>query len=1015
MAQVRQGNGGRPDNKNTKRASNNTSGRNSKSKTYGKSTKSRNSNSAHNDSAKSDNSNARAKKNIAGDNSADDLFDESHTYAETKRELIIWITLIVSIVLLLCVLNLCGPLNNILGAFLFGMFGIMAYIFPIMLFFSMGIFLINKNNKRVVRKVVCSWLLYLVLAALVQMLVNDKVSGVFDCYMLGCRTKFGGGFIGGCISLALSAVMGKLAASIILIIICIMLFVFVTGKFIASVLVDKSVDRYSEYSSERREMRERQRNEDGDNNTHGKRKRSSYFFPRIYNPDKAKDRPSVDEYSDSAVDDYSVNVGTDIVTDNSGGINTEASDSADENDNSDVNSNDGRLNGGDASLNDIPIYEKELISKFGNSLDSDDRAIEKLLVRAYEDVEISDVTEDNSDSIDDISISDMYNNMPYVNDIFESSSGDGSVSNAELSNNYGQIDENDEYDGTIFNNKAELNNEAADFNALNIENKLNDGDVSGRDGKTAALSEHNPENGVKSDKGINADAVSKDDGEVNIEMPPEPIPYIFPSLDLLSKPSKKSRRMTEYELKETARKLQECLRSFKVEVTMKEIICGPTVTRYELQPALGTRVKKITELENDIKLYLAAKDLRIEAPIPGKSAVGIEVPNSENITITIREMLETKEFNEHKSNISFAVGKDIGGRNIVADIQKMPHLLIAGSTGSGKSVCINTIIMSLIYKADPNDVKLIMIDPKVVELSIYNSLPHLCIPVVSDPKKAAAALHWAVVEMDERYRKFAELGVRDLLGFNKKVETLTENPNLYRSMPQIIIIVDELADLMMVASHEVEDSICRLAQKARACGIHLIIATQRPSVDVITGLIKANIPSRIAFAVSSQVDSRTILDSVGAEKLLGKGDMLFFPQGFSKPVRVQGAFVSDDEVARVTEFIQAQYDSPVYDTSIDNKINEVQYASNQTASASASEADDNGRDEIFAEAGRFVIEKQKASIGVLQRVFKIGFNRGARIMDQLCEAGVVSDEDGKKPRNILMTMEEFERMIEEGR
>ncbi|MDE6636492.1 MAG: DNA translocase FtsK, partial [Lachnospiraceae bacterium] len=407
----------------------------------------------------------------------------------------------------------------------------------------------------------------------------------------------------------------------------------------------------------------------------------------------------------------------------------------------------------------------------------------------------------------------------------------------------------------------------------------------------------------------------------------------------------------------------------------------------------------------------------IEAPIPGKSAVGIEVPNSENVTISIREMLETREFNEHKSNISFAVGKDIGGRNIVADIQKMPHLLIAGSTGSGKSVCINTIIMSLIYKADPNDVKLIMIDPKVVELSIYNSLPHLCIPVVSDPKKAAAALHWAVVEMDERYQKFAELGVRDLIGFNRKVEALTENPNLYRRMPQIIIIVDELADLMMVASHDVEDSICRLAQKARACGIHLIIATQRPSVDVITGLIKANIPSRIAFAVSSQVDSRTILDSVGAEKLLGKGDMLFFPQGLAKPVRVQGAFVSDDEVARVTDFIQSQYDSPVYDTSIDNKINEVQYASNQTASASAAAAvvDDNGRDEIFAEAGRFVIEKQKASIGVLQRVFKIGFNRGARIMDQLCEAGVVSEEEGKKPRNILMTMEEFEQMIEEGR
>ena len=1004
MAQVRQGNGSRPDNKNTKKASNNTGSRNTKNKAYVNHAKSRNANSS--------NTKGRTKKNIERIHSADDGFDESHTYAETKRELIIWITLIISIVLLLCVFHLCGPLNNILGAFLFGMFGLLAYIFPFMLFFSIGIFLINRTNKRVVRKVICSWLLYLVLAALVQMLVNDKVSGVFDCYMLGCRTKFGGGFIGGCISLSLSAVMGKLAASIILIIVCIMLFVFVTGKFIASILVDKSVDKYSEYSAERREMRERQRGEDGTDKAQGKRKRSSYFFPRIYNPDKSKDQPSADGGSDSAVDDYSGNAGTDIDTVSRSDMNAADSGS----DNGGSNHTGDNNNDDNSTLDDIPIYEKELISKFGNSSDSDDSAIEKLLVRAYEDVEINDVTEENSDSIDDISISDMYNNMSYGNEMFDDNSSNvSSASNIVQNSDFRQMDGQDAYSGIStengpgddlsFHNGLEQDSGAVTLTERNPDNRL------------SVNSDSKTENVLNTNKGIKSDEELKENGEVNIEMPPEPIPYIFPSLDLLSKPSKKSRRMTEYELKETARKLQECLKSFKVEVTMKEIICGPTVTRYELQPALGTRVKKITELENDIKLYLAAKDLRIEAPIPGKSAVGIEVPNSENVTITIREMLETKEFNEHKSNISFAVGKDIGGRNIVADIQKMPHLLIAGSTGSGKSVCINTIIMSLIYKADPNDVKLIMIDPKVVELSIYNSLPHLCIPVVSDPKKAAAALHWAVVEMDERYRKFAELGVRDLLGFNKKVEGLKENPNLYRRMPQIIIIVDELADLMMVASHEVEDSICRLAQKARACGIHLIIATQRPSVDVITGLIKANIPSRIAFAVSSQVDSRTILDSVGAEKLLGKGDMLFFPQGLSKPVRVQGAFVSDDEVARVTEFIQAQYDSPVYDQSIDNKINEVQYASNQTASASASaaEVDDNGRDEIFAEAGRFVIEKQKASIGVLQRVFKIGFNRGARIMDQLCEAGVVSDEDGKKPRNILMTLEEFERMIEEGR
>ena len=430
-------------------------------------------------------------------------------------------------------------------------------------------------------------------------------------------------------------------------------------------------------------------------------------------------------------------------------------------------------------------------------------------------------------------------------------------------------------------------------------------------------------------------------------------------------------------------------------------------------PALGTRVKKITELENDIKLNLAARDLRIEAPIPGKSAVGIEVPNSSNVIISIREMLESKEFINSKSNLAFAVGKDIGGKTIVGDISKMPHLLIAGSTGSGKSVCINTIVMSIIYKADPNDVKLIMIDPKVVELSVYNGIPHLCIPVVTDPKKAAAALHWAEIEMDRRFEIFANYSTRNIEGYNKEVERLKDTePNL-RRMPHIVVIVDELADLMMVASHDVETSICRLAQKARACGIHLIIATQRPSVDVITGLIKANIPSRIAFAVSSQVDSRTILDSQGAEKLLGKGDMLFFPQGLAKPIRVQGAFVSDGEVARVTDFIKEQYDKPAYDESINDKISQVEQSGigNNSGQLQASDSEDDGRDAYFAEAGRFIIEKQKASIGVLQRVFKIGFNRGARIMDQLAEAGVVSEEDGKKPRNVLMTLEQFEQYL----
>ncbi|MSS63343.1 DNA translocase FtsK [Velocimicrobium porci] len=483
-------------------------------------------------------------------------------------------------------------------------------------------------------------------------------------------------------------------------------------------------------------------------------------------------------------------------------------------------------------------------------------------------------------------------------------------------------------------------------------------------------------------------------------------PYEFPPLNLLARPKGGNKGIPDIELKQTASKLKATLESFGVKVEMKNVSCGPAVTRYELQPAQGVKVSKITSLADDIKLSLAAADIRIEAPIPGKSAVGIEVPNKENSAVMLRTLLESDEFKNYPSDIAFAVGKDIGGKTVVTDIAKMPHLLIAGATGSGKSVCINTLIMSILYKASPDDVKLIMVDPKVVELSVYNGIPHLLIPVVTDPKKASGALNWAVMEMTERYKKFADLGVRDMKGYNAKVASIENNQDeKYQKMPQIVIIVDELADLMMVAPGEVEDAICRLAQMARAAGIHLIIATQRPSVNVITGLIKANVPSRIAFSVSSAIDSRTILDGSGAEKLLGKGDMLFFPSGYPKPIRVQGAFVSDKEVSAVVEFLSSQYENPVYNEEINNKITST------TTEQSAQEPND--RDEYFVEAGRFIIEKDKASIGMLQRVFKIGFNRAARIMDQLYEAGVVGPEEGTKPRKVVMTMEEFENYIEE--
>ena len=507
------------------------------------------------------------------------------------------------------------------------------------------------------------------------------------------------------------------------------------------------------------------------------------------------------------------------------------------------------------------------------------------------------------------------------------------------------------------------------------------------------------------------DQIHKDIAKAAKQPPAE---YRIPPLSLLQK-GKAATGDSSRELKETAMRLQQTLNTFGVKVTITDISQGPSVTRYELQPEQGVKVSKIVGLADDIKLNLAATDIRIEAPIPGKAAIGIEVPNKENMTVALRDLLESKEFQEFNSNIAFAVGKDIAGKTVVADIAKMPHMLIAGATGSGKSVCINTLIMSILYKAHPDDVKLIMVDPKVVELSVYNGIPHLLIPVVTDPKKASAALHWGVSEMEDRYRKFADYNVRDLKGYNKKIETMPvpEGEEAPKKMPQIVIIVDELADLMMVAPGEVEDAICRLAQLARAAGIHLIIATQRPSVDVITGLIKANMPSRVAFSVSSGVDSRTILDMNGAEKLLGKGDMLFYPQGYSKPARVQGAFVSDKEVSDVVDYLKNQALGNTYSNYAEDIEEKIKNIGSSGGSSGSGAGGGNDRDEYFEEAARFIIDKDKASIGMLQRVLKIGFNRAARIMDQLCEYGVVGEEEGTKPRKVLMSMEQFEQLLEE--
>ena len=484
-------------------------------------------------------------------------------------------------------------------------------------------------------------------------------------------------------------------------------------------------------------------------------------------------------------------------------------------------------------------------------------------------------------------------------------------------------------------------------------------------------------------------------------------PYVFPPLSLLKTGKSGASQAQAAENQATARKLQQTLQNFGVQAAITNIACGPAVTRYEIQPEMGVKVSKIVSLSDDIKLNLAAADIRIEAPIPGKAAIGIEVPNKAPSAVMIRDIFESDAFRAAKSPIAFAVGKDLGGKPVVADIAKMPHLLIAGATGSGKSVCINSIIVSILYHATPEQVRMILVDPKVVELNVYSGIPHLLLPVVTDPKKASGALNWAVAQMDDRYRKFAKAGAKNLADYNAKVPSLPPDKDGKKpeKLPQLLIIIDELADLMMVAPGEVEQAIIRLAQLARAAGIHLVIATQRPSVNVITGLIKANVPSRIAFAVSSGVDSRTIIDMNGAEKLLGKGDMLFFPTGYPKPKRVQGTFVSDEEVTQVVEFVKA------HNTAEDSQKQQEEVEEAVSAAAQADAGGKSDVDELFEEAGRFLVKNEKASTGSLQRNFRIGFNRAARIMDQLADAGVVSKENGTKPREVLMNEQQYEDFL----
>lgn len=850
------------------------------------------------------------------------------------REVVLWIVVAVSLLLFISNFGVGGTIGNAVSRFFFGIFGLIAYIFPIVLLVGTFFAVSNKGNKVAVVKIIASCLFVLFLCMLIE-LITDKseVKTAIEAYFYSYETKFGGGLLGGFLAHLLYPAFGMMGAYVIDIIVLIISLVLITERSALKGMQKggKKVYESAKVSNERHRERVEQRREERELRRMDRKVEGVAIDTRIIPQKPAGRSEEISEiHMDNEVDLPEVKAEKRVTL--------------------------------TAKGNGTPAFSEEVLASFAEPdmpVDEPEPQMTGYAMKA-----------------------------PFMKE--------ASVEKTEMTPFMEEPSVEEPFMGEIFMEDpvaADAMPEDADMEQL-----------------LAAEAQQFMEPAFDAE-----DSFAK---ENDIEMKPEevvqpPKEYRFPPVDLLKK-NEKQVGESKKQLQETASKLQQTLKNFGVNVTITNISCGPTVTRYELQPEMGVKVSKIVNLSDDIKLNLAAADIRIEAPIPGKAAIGIEVPNKENVMVSFRELVEAEEFQSHPSGISFCVGKDIGGKVTVADIAKMPHLLIAGSTGSGKSVCINTIIMSILYKADPKDVKLIMVDPKVVELSVYNGIPHLMIPVVTDPKKAAGALRWAVAEMDDRYQKFAQTNVRDLKGYNAKIESLPDAAGEAKpeKLPQIVIIVDELADLMMVAAGEVEEAICRLAQLARAAGIHLIIATQRPSVNVITGLIKANMPSRIAFAVTSGVDSRTILDMVGAEKLLGKGDMLFYPQGIPKPIRVQGAFVSDREVSDVVNFIKEENGSVAYSSAVEEHMNNAA-SGNETISIDSNSGTGDGRDQYFADAARLLIEKEKGSIGMLQRYFKIGFNRAARIMDQLEEAGIVGPEEGTKPRRVLMTPEQFEQYEEE--
>ena len=943
-------------------------------------------------------------------------------------EAAIIITFAVSLFLFLSNLGLCGPIGAALKAVQLGLFGVVGYLFPIVLSFVVAFILSNIDNPHATLRMSSALFMLVFLSALFQLFTAGGVQdmSLMDFYSEGAELGIGGGIVGGALAMVLHTIAGTVGAALILIVASFVCLIYTTGKPLARIIAkhsaraasharDRAREDFSQVAESARLHREERR-----------LAREEELRARR----AGVDMQAIDLSAHQSLSEMSA--GATVSAEANAADQTTARQTAVPEDPftipalDDTAAYEAALGAGADVKQPVSVEPKlnaePTITGMGAILGPDENAANS--VELPLNVRHTPVTRDDRatmpgspDIWDDQNLMDSYMDdeadVVQVDDELHSEAED--AMDAEL---HPLADSDDTESAAAYAGDDEVSvarNGVATIGRGDMEQgtrrivasngQVIDADVEPIKKKIESQLDREKKENTPTD----ADNAKVQQEILEKKKPKKP--YVIPPLSLLQKPARQDFDTRE-EIRQNALTLQETLKSFGVNVTITNISIGPAVTRYELQPEIGVKVSKIVSLTNDIKMRLAAADIRIEAPIPGKSAVGIEVPNKHGATVYLGDVLGSSEFQGAKAKLAFGVGKDIAGKTIVTDIAKMPHLLIAGATGSGKSVCINTLIMSLLFKYKPEDVRMIMVDPKVVELSVYNGIPHLLIPVVTDPKKAASALNWAVAEMTDRYKKFAESGSRDLKGYNEKIMAVRNDPDIPEDqkpekLPQIVIIIDELADLMMVSSQEVEDAICRIAQLARAAGMHLVIATQRPTVDVITGLIKANVPSRIAFAVSSGTDSRTIIDMNGAEKLLGKGDMLFFPQGIPKPVRVQGAFVSDQEVSDVVDFIKQEMGEVEYSERIQQQVQAGGGGEGSLGGAG-------NQDELFVEAGQLIIETEKASIGMLQRKFRIGFNRAARIMDQLAEAGVVGPEEGTKPRKIIMTLAEFDELISNG-